>query len=98
MDIIEKIDELRKERGWSIYKLSLESGVAQSTLATMRQRKTPLKIDSLQCICEAFEITLAQFFLEDENVEILSEQESTLIEKYRALPAEKRNAILSLIS
>lgn len=98
MDIIDKIDELRKERGWSIYKLSLESGVAQSTLATMRQRKTPLKIDSLQCICEAFDITLAQFFLEDEKIEILSAQEQALVEKYRALPSDKRNAVLSLIS
>lgn len=98
MDIIEKIEKLRKQRGWSEYKLALESGVAQSTLATMKQRKTPAKVDALQSICEAFGITLAQFFLEDEQVEILSEQERKLVENFRKLSNKKQQAIVSLLT
>ncbi len=98
MDIIERIEILKKQRGWSDYKLSLESGVAQSTLATMKQRKTPLKVDALESICEAFGITLAQFFLEDEQIEILSEQEQKLVENFRKLSHKQQIALLTLLT
>lgn len=97
MDILKRIEELKNARGWTDYKLALESGIAQSTLATMKQRKTPLKVDALQSICEAFGITLAQFFLENEEVEILSAQERRLVESYRKLPDKKQKALLSLV-
>ena len=97
MDIIKRIDELRIERGWTVYQLSLESGVSQSTLATIQQRNTPPKIEILQNLCEAFGITLSQFFLEDENIEVLTEKEKELITAYRKLPESKQKALLNLI-
>ncbi len=97
MDSIAKIEKLRKERGWTVYKLSLESGVTQSTLATMYQRNTPPKIETLQAICEAFGMTLAQFFMEEEGVESISADEKKLLNAYRRLSAEKQQAVLSLI-
>ena len=98
MDVVDRIEELRKQRGWSVYKLSLESGVAQSTLATMKQRKTPIKVDALQAICEAFSITLAQFFLEDEQIEMLSEQEKILLKEFRNLSTKQQAGLLTLLS
>lgn len=98
MDIIKRIEELKCQRNWSDYRLALEAGVAQSTLATMKQRKTPPKVDVLQAICEAFGITLAQFFLEDEEVEILSNQERKLVENFRTLSNRKQTALMSLLN
>ncbi len=97
MEIIEKIEKLRKERGWTVYKLSLESGVTQSTLATMYQRNTPPKIEILAQLCEAFSISLSQFFLEDEEMEVLAGNEKALLAAYRRLTKEKRKALLELI-
>ena len=98
MDIVDRIEKMRNQRQWSVYKLSLESGVAQSTLATMKQRKTPVKVDALQSICEAFGITLAQFFMEDEQVEVLSEQEKKLIKEFRNLSAKQQGGLIELLS
>lgn len=98
MDIIDKIEKLKAQRGWSDYKLSLESGIAQSTIATMKQRGTPPKLDVLQAICEGFGITLAQFFMEDEQVEILTEQELFLVENFRKLSPKKQSALLELVT
>ena len=98
MDVVDRIEKLRKQRDWSVYKLSLESGVAQSTLATMKQRKTPIKVDALQAICEAFGITLSQFFLEDEQIEILSEQEKKLLKEFRNLSTKQQEGLLALLS
>ena len=97
MDINKKIIDLCNERGWSVYTLALEAGITQSTINTMLHRGTPPKIETLQCICEAFGITLAQFFIEDENVELLNEKERKLVTRFRRLPEKKQQAILDLI-
>ncbi len=97
MDIVQEVERLRKERNWTVYELALESGVTQSTIASMLQRNTPPKIETLQQFCDAFGITLAQFFMEDEKIEILSEKEKELLTAYRRLPEKKQNALLSFI-
>ena len=98
MDVIDKIEKLREQRNWSVYRLSLESGIPQPTLATMKQRKTPVKLDALQAICEAFGITLAQFFLEDEQIEILSETEKKLLKEFRNLSLKQQKGLLELLT
>lgn len=97
MDINGKIKELCFERGWSIYELSLEAELTQSTITSMLNRGTPPKIETLQSICKAFGITLSQFFMEDEAVEIVTPDESKLINLFRKMPADKQLALLKLL-
>ena len=97
MDINKKIEELRFKRGWSLYELALEAGITQSTLTSMIKRGNPPKIETLQALCEAFGITLSQFFLDDEQSEILSQKEKELISSFRALSPEKQQALLNFI-
>ncbi len=98
MDINKKIVNLCNERGWSIYELSLQSGITQSSLNSMLHRGNPPKIENLQCICEAFGITLSQFFLEDEQLEVLSQREKELVSLFRRLPEKKQQALIDLIN
>lgn len=98
MDINKKIEKLRFQRGWSMYELAQEAGITQSTLTSMIKRGNPPKIDTLSCICEAFGITLAQFFMEDEKLEILSKQEKELIARFRNLPSVKQQALIDLLN
>ena len=97
MDINKKIEKLRFERGWSMYELAQEAGITQSTLTSMIKRGNPPKIDTLENICEAFGITLAQFFMEDEQLEALSKGEKELITSYRKLSSNKQQALLELL-
>lgn len=97
MDINKKIENLRFQRGWSMYELAQEAGITQSTLTSMIKRGNPPKIDTLKCICEAFGITLAQFFMEDEALEILNKEEKQLISLFRRLPAGKQKALIDLL-
>ena len=97
MDINKKIEKLRLDRNWSIYELAQESGITQSTLTSMLKRGNPPKIDTLSCLCEAFGITLAQFFMEDENLEFLSEEEKELVKAFRNLPKDKQKSLILLI-
>ncbi|MBP3307889.1 MAG: helix-turn-helix transcriptional regulator [Clostridia bacterium] len=97
MDINKKIDELRFQRGWSMYELAQEAGITQSTLTSMMKRGNPPKIDTLECICEAFGITLAQFFVQDEEIEILAKNEKRLISLFRKLSARQQQGLIELI-
>ncbi|MBR5459759.1 MAG: helix-turn-helix transcriptional regulator [Clostridia bacterium] len=97
MNINKKIIDLCNERGWSIYELSLQSGITQSSLNSMIHRNRPPKIENLQCICEALGITLSQFFLEDETYEVLNQKEKAFISVFRKLSPKKQQALLDLI-
>ena len=98
MNVNKKIEELRFQRGWSMYELAQESGITQSTLTSLIKRGNPPKIDTLQCICDAFGITLAQFFMDEEHLEILSEDEKKVVELFRKLPQNKRHALIDLLN
>ena len=97
MNVIERIHQLRKDRGWSVNYLAMEAGLTQSTLSSMLGRNTPPKIDTLFALCNAFGITLSQFFLEAEEMEIITKQEKELIALYRNLSSDKKIAILELL-
>jgi|AGTN01.3.fsa_nt_gi Helix-turn-helix. len=94
MDILEKIDMLRRERGWSVYKLAEEAGLTQSTLSNMFARRTLPSVSTLTSICEAFGLKLSQFFNLGEKDAVLTSEENELIDAYRKLSLKTRTAIL----
>lgn len=69
MNILDRIDELRKERGWSVNNLAMEAMLTQSTLNNLYLRGSEPKLSTLRAICGAFGITLADFFAEEEEDE-----------------------------
>ena len=81
MDYFRKIDELRTMRGWSFYKLSQESGLAQQTFTQWMNGTVPT-LKALQAVCDAFDITLAQFFAEGEQV-VTSVKEKELLTNWK---------------
>lgn len=80
-----------------MYELAQEMGITQSTLTSIMRRGNPPKIDTLERICEAFGISLAQFFIEDEEVEILNKKEKELIALFRKMPENKQTALIELL-
>ena len=91
MEVLEKIEMLRKEKGWSINYLAMESGLTQSTLNNLYSRNTEPKISTLRAICGAFGISLADFFAEAEN------NEDELISRVRLLSQENKQALLQIL-
>lgn len=95
MDILDKINKLRTEFGWSVYKLAEETGITQSTLSNMFTRHSTPSLTTLSQICQAFNITLSEFF--NENNSDYSEEEKTLIYKYRKLNKRDKKIVVKLI-
>lgn len=96
MGVIEKIECLREEKGWTKYRLAEEAALTYSSLMSMYARNTPPKLDILEMICAAFGISLAQFFADGE-AEYLTSDEKELLKKYRRLSDERKKALGILI-
>ena len=96
MDILGKIKVLQGQRGWPDYKLAQKAGIPIATLSSLYARKSPPKLETLQCICNAFGITLSQFFLENERVEILSETERQMLQCFRKLSPKQQKALIEV--
>lgn len=93
MNILKRITKLRKERGWSMYRLSKEAGIPQSTLTNLYQRGNDPTISTLDSICKAFGISLGQFFNDDSYASLTEEQEDMLKLWLKLSPAKKQKAI-----
>ena len=97
MDILKKIEELKNERDWSVYKLAIESGITTSTISNMFARKTLPSITTLLALCEAFGITIAEFFAEEDFGVVLNEDENNLLQNYRKLSERNKLAVSELV-
>lgn len=92
MDILERIEALRQAKGWSLYRLSNMAGIPQSTLVNMVNRGTLPSITTLECICDAFGISLSEFFREEEPAPT-----EDILPLYHSLSPSAKQAILSLM-
>ena len=98
MDILQRILQLREEKGWSEYKLSVESGIPQSTISSWFRKNAQPSVQSLQAICDACGITLAQFFTESKNVPVvLSSIQQALLAGFSHLDNEQQVSLIAFL-
>lgn len=96
--VIDRIDELRNESHMSEYRLCELAGLTTSSMSAMRKRGTMPKLTTISKICEAFDITLSEFFRtssEPKAEGFLSKDELTLITYVRKLPAATVGALIA---
>ncbi len=98
MDVLDKITKLRLERNWSEYQLAEKSGLTQSTISSWYRKNLIPTIPSLIKICEAFGITLSQFFLDTDEASIqITEQQHRLLYYASKLDTEQYNALIEFL-
>ena len=93
----QRIKELLNQRGWSEYRLANECNLSQSTISNIFNRDTIPSIPTLDSICKALGISLAQFFSKDSDFYPLTHEEQTLIKEWAALTSSQKSTLFSLI-
>lgn len=96
MNLFKKVDEMRIKRGWSFYKLSQESGLTQQTFTKWMEGKTTPTLPALQAVCNAFGITLANFFAEGNLIEVTPDTK-LIFDNWHHLTLEEKSSIISII-
>ena len=98
MDILEKITKLREERHWSEYQLAEKSGLTQSTISSWYRKNTLPSIPSLAKICNAFGISLSQFFLENNDKTVcLNNQLFDILGSISKLTKKQQETLLNFL-
>ncbi len=96
LDVIERIKELTRLRNWTEYRLRKESGLATSTIGNIFYRGSVPSISTLESLCDAFGISLCQFFAEG-NFVSLTKGQTELLDKWALLSKEQQKAVLEFI-
>lgn len=98
IDVLQRINELREERHWTEYQLAERSGLTQSTISSWYRKKMLPTIPSLTKICDAFGISISQFFLEDHSQAVLlNEKELSLLRASSRLDPSQYEALLRFL-
>lgn len=86
-DILAKIDQYRKNRNWSLYRLAKESDIQYSSLHSMFEKNTQPTIPTLTKICLGLGISLSDFFSDEmvKNYNHYTEDEEKLLSAYRTM-------------
>lgn len=93
--VTEKIDEIRKQKGWTVNRLATEAMLTQSTVANMFATGSDPKLSTLAAICEAYGITLAQFFADgDDEIDPITMETALMISK---LDNDEKKAVYDLV-
>lgn len=95
-DVIQHIQDLCKERSWTYYRLAKEADIPYSTLNNMVNRTNIPTIPTLQKLCDAFGITLADFFLDEPDALQLTEGQQEIITLYNNLSLEKKKILKAI--
>lgn len=96
MTVLERILQLKNERGWTEYKLSEQSGISQTTISSWFRKDITPSVPSLEKICMAFNISMSQFFAYGNEPLALTEEQRQLLDCWSRLSAEQRRLLLEL--
>lgn len=88
MDVLQRIRYYIVQKQWSEYKLAMESNVPQSTINSMFRKNNNPSIYTLQCICNALEISLSKFFNDSNTSSNIPSEYKDLILKWDQLSSK----------
>lgn len=97
MDAQKRLRQLMEERSWTEYRLAKESGLSQTTISNLFRRNNAPSLPTLEVICHAFGISLAQFFSESSEAIELTLEQRELFERWITLTQEQKKVLFDLI-
>ena len=101
-NILATITAYREDRNWSVYELATHAEMKATTISTWYNEDAIPTIPSLVKICDAFQITLSEFFAKAEGSEstpvVLTPQQMQVLERWSVLRPDQQEAVLNLLN
>ena len=92
---IRRIKELMEKNNFNAYRLASKSGVSLSTLTSMFNKNTDPRVQTLEKICSACDISISQFF--ERSSRDLTKDQDYLLEAYNQLSPSKKEHLISYL-
>lgn len=96
--IIERIERILEDKKISRYRLALNSGIPQSSITNLLNRKNVPTIATLEKICKGMDMTLSQFFAYDDECLNLSPRQKEVLDIWNSLPDDKKDLAIAYLS
>ena len=97
MDIASRLKKLRTAKGYSVYKLSQESGVSETHIRDLERGDRNPSLDTIDRIAKTFGLSLSELLNEDETVSYVTASEKELLDCYRMMPQDRSDALLAFL-
>lgn len=98
MDVLKRIDEIMRKQHLNDYQLSKLSGLSTSTISNMRKRNTIPSIATLEYICDSFDMTLSQFFVDDGTLLYpVNDTQKDFLDYFILLTDEQQQLVLEVV-
>ena len=92
-----RIRQLRNERGISQEHLALSAGITPAYLGLVERGQRNATVRTIECICGALGIGLAEFFAEASGQSDMDDLDKMLLYSLRGLDCEEKQACLQMI-
>ncbi len=96
-ELYKKTEELMKKKCWTIYQLAKEAGITPTTLYNWRDRNSSPTLSLLEAICSAFDISVIDFLLNEDELALLTTEQQEVIKLYNTLTTAQKKSILNLM-
>ena len=98
MDILQRITDIRKARGMSVYELANKSGIAKNTIYRWYNKNYTPTFESLKLICEkGFEMSILEFFAFGSDIIPATPEIKEIVEVWTTLNQTQKDAIKQII-
>ena len=94
MNLGERLSKIRQDKKISIYKLSQDSTVSESHIRNIENGVKNTTVDTLEMLVNSLDMTMSEFFNENDSISYLTPKEKVLLDYYRTLPDETANAVI----
>lgn len=93
----EKIDRMRRDRGWSLSQLAKKIGVSETAVYNWYNEKNSMPtVFILADVCDVFGVTLSELF-SDAEADRLTPAQMECLELFGRLPDKKQRAALEVL-
>ncbi len=96
--VVSKLKQLCEKNHMTRYRIAQITGLSQTTVAHILLGKSMPTLATLSILCDAFGISLMQFFSDDEDaMGGLSDQQRKLLQVWEEFTPDKRKMLLKFI-
>lgn len=97
VELYNKIDNLRINKGLSIYAMAKDAGVSCATIYKWRDRKSSPSLYLIESLCDVLEIHIANLFIDEKDLIYLQDDEKELFNEWKLLRRDQKSVVLGLI-
>ena len=93
LDFVGRIRKENEKRGWTVYRLAKEANLSHSTLTNMMHRGTCPSLTTIENVCEAYGITLAEFLYGQDDLIHLNAEQKRHLDRWNLLTEKQQRAV-----